>query len=84
MKQNYLIIFFLFLGIILTAACYFRVIQTFFSPEEFHHKQDFVPKPVGHFEHLATYIFAGACLLIGIFPAFILNLIHPAIKVLLP
>ncbi len=84
LKQNYLIIFFLFLGVLLTAACYFRVIQTFFSPGEFHHKQDFVPQPVGHFEHLATYIFTFLCVAIGLFPNFILNLIQPAVKVLLP
>ena len=84
LQHNYLLIFSLFLGILLTAACYFRVIQTFFSQEEFHHKQDFEPKPVGHFEHLATYSFAALCLLIGLFPGVIINLIQPAVKVLLP
>lgn len=84
LKHNYLIIFFLFLGILLTAAGYFRVIQTFFSPEEFHHKKDFTPKPVGHFEHMAAYIFTFLCLLIGLVPIFVLNLIQPALKVLLP
>jgi len=84
LKHNYLIIFCLFLGILLTAACYFRVIQMFFSPEEFHHKHDFRPNPVGHFEHLTVYAFAFLCLLIGIFPALVINLIQPALKVLLP
>ncbi|MEE8638694.1 MAG: hypothetical protein V3T21_06630, partial [Candidatus Margulisiibacteriota bacterium] len=75
---------FLFAGILLTAAYYFRVIQTFFSPEEFQHKPDFVPQPVGPFEHISTYIFAFFCLLFGIFPGLIINIIQPAVKVLLP
>ena len=84
MADNYLAVFFLFTGILLTAAYYFRVIQTFFSPEEFQHRPDFTPQPVGPFEHLSTYIFALLCLLVGIFPGIIVNLIQPAIKVLLP
>ncbi|MFH1826032.1 MAG: NADH-quinone oxidoreductase subunit M [bacterium] len=82
--HNYLIIFFLFTGIILTAAYYFRVIQTFFSPEEFHHKPDFKPNPVGAFEHVSTYFVAGLCLLFGLWPSLIIRLIQPAVRVLLP
>jgi multicomponent Na+:H+ antiporter subunit D len=82
--KNYLVIFFLFAGILLTAAYYFRIIQTFFSPEEFQHKPDFVPQPVGPFEHLSTYVFALLCLLVGIFPRLVINIIQPAVKVLLP
>lgn len=83
-QMNYVVLFFLFAGILLTAAYYFRVIQTFFSPEEFHHKPDFIPQPVGPFEHLSTYVVAFLCLLIGIFPGIIINMIQPAVKVLLP
>jgi multicomponent Na+:H+ antiporter subunit D len=83
-EMNYLVIFFLFAGILLTAAYYFRIIQTFFSPEEFQHKPDFVPQPVGPFEHLSTYVFAFLCLLIGIFPSVVINIIQPAIRILLP
>jgi multicomponent Na+:H+ antiporter subunit D len=83
-QKNYLVIFFLFTGILLTAAYYFRVIQTFFSPEEFQHKPDFVPKPVGPFEHLSTYVVAVFCLLVGLFPAVAIRFIQPAVKVLLP
>ncbi|MEA3494122.1 MAG: NADH-quinone oxidoreductase subunit M [Candidatus Margulisiibacteriota bacterium] len=83
-QKNYLVIVFLFMGILLTAAYYFRVIQTFFSPEEFQHKPDFVPQPVGPFEHLSTYVVAVLCLLVGLFPDVVIKFIQPAIKVLLP
>jgi len=83
-KQNYLVLFFLLAGILLTAAYYFRIIQTFFSQEEFHHKQDFVPQPVGPFEHVSTYIAAFLCLLFGLFPDLVLRIIEPAVKVLMP
>jgi multicomponent Na+:H+ antiporter subunit D len=84
LAKNYLVVFFLFLGILLTAAYYFRIIQTFFSPEEFRHKPDFVPQPVGPFEHLSTYVVAVLCLLIGLFPDVVIKFIQPAVKVLLP
>ena len=84
LQKNYLIIFFLFSGILLTASYYFRVIQTFFSPAEFRHKRDFVPRPVGPFEHVSTYIFAFLCLLFGFFPNLVINVIQPALGVLLP
>jgi multicomponent Na+:H+ antiporter subunit D len=82
-EGNYLILFFLFAGILLTAAYYFRVIQTFFSPEEFQHKPEFVPQPVGSFEHFSAYIFAFMCLLVGIFPDAVIYIIEPAVRVLL-
>lgn len=83
-QKNYLVIFLLFIGILLTAAYYFRTIQTFFSPEEFQHKPDFVPQPVGPFEHLSTYVVAVLCLLVGLFPDVVIKFIQPAVKVLLP
>jgi len=83
-EKNYLVIFFLFTGILLTAAYYFRVIQTFFSPEEFQRKPDFVPQPAGPFEHLSTYAVVIFCLLVGLFPEIVLKFIQPAVKVLLP
>jgi multicomponent Na+:H+ antiporter subunit D len=83
-EMHYVAIFFLFTGILLTAAYYFRIIQTFFSPEEFQRKPDFVPQPVGPFEHLSTYVVAFLCLLVGIFPEVVINIIQPAVKVLLP
>jgi len=81
---NYWLLLPLFLGIILTAAYYFRVIQTFFSPQEFKRKEDFVPTPVGPFEHFSTFFLVGLCLLVGLFPQIVLNIIQPAVKVLLP
>ncbi|MFC1540406.1 complex I subunit 5 family protein [Candidatus Margulisiibacteriota bacterium] len=83
-EMNYVVILFLFTGILLTAAYYFRIIQTFFSPEEFQHKPDFVPQPVGPFEHLSTYVVVLLCLLVGIFPSLVIDIIQPAVKVLLP
>jgi len=82
-QGEYLITLLLFVGILITAAYYFRVIQTFFSPEEFQQKPDFLPQPVGPFEHLSTYIVAGLCLIFGLFPGLIIYLIKPAIEVLL-
>ncbi|NQT29375.1 MAG: hypothetical protein HQ596_02265 [Candidatus Saganbacteria bacterium] len=84
LSKHPVVLFFLCVGILLTAAYYFRIIQTFFSTEEFQSKPDFVPQPVGPFEHLSTYVFAFLCLVIGIFPSLITNLIQPAIGVLLP
>ena len=84
LEKNYFLLFFVFFGIIMTAAYFFRVIQTFFAQEDFKQKPDFVPQPVGPFEHLSTYVFAVFCLLVGFFPGVVLNLIHPAVKVLLP
>jgi len=83
-EMNYVAIIFIFAGILLTAAYYFRIIQAFFSPEEFRHKPDFVPQPVGPFEHLSTYVVAFLCLLIGLFPGVVANIMQPALKVLLP
>lgn len=83
-EQNYFLLAFVFFGMLLTAAYFFRVIQTFFSQEDFRQKPDFVPIPVGPFEHLSTYIFAALCLLVGLFPGVVLALIEPAVKVLLP
>ncbi len=84
LAKYHFVIFFLFAGIILTAAYYFRVIQTFFSPEEFQHRPDFVPVPVGPFEHFSTYVFVSLCLVVGIFPVLVFNFIQPAVEVLLP
>ncbi|MBU0502399.1 MAG: NADH-quinone oxidoreductase subunit M [bacterium] len=84
LAQNYWLLLPLFFGIILTAAYYFRVIQTFFLPQEFKRKEDFVPTPVGPFEHLSTFFLVSLCLLVGLFPQIILNIIQPAVRVLLP
>ncbi|MFC1510940.1 hypothetical protein ACFL5U_00935, partial [Candidatus Margulisiibacteriota bacterium] len=73
-----------FTGILLTAAYYFRIIQTFFSTEEFQHKPDFKPNPVGPFEHVTTYAAAGLCLVFGIFPGLVIQIIGPAVRLLLP
>lgn len=80
----FVIIFFLLVGILISAAYYFRIIQIFFAREESAEIRDFVPLPVGHFEHLSAYVFAGSCVLIGVFPALVLKIINGAVKVLLP
>ncbi|MFH1542747.1 MAG: NADH-quinone oxidoreductase subunit M [bacterium] len=82
--ENYFALGALFIGIILTAAYYLRIIQSFFSPEEFKHLPDFHPNPVGPFEHFSTYLAAAICLFIGLWPGLIIKLIEPAVRVLLP
>ncbi|MFH1347074.1 MAG: proton-conducting transporter membrane subunit [Candidatus Margulisiibacteriota bacterium] len=84
LENNYILMFFVFFGILLTAAYFFRVIQTFFSQADFKQKPDFVPRPVGPFEHFSTYVFAVLCLLVGLFPGVVIAMLQPAIKVLLP
>ena len=82
-EGNFAIVFIMFLGILLSAAYYFRIVQIFFAREESKERRDFVPLPVGPFEHFSAYVFVGLALFIGIFPVFALNIIEPAMKVFL-
>jgi len=83
MKGHLILMIILVSGVIVTAAYYFRVIGTFFIPWESKQARDFVPNPVGPFEHVSAYIIAAGCLIIGIIPGPILSIIEPAIRSLL-
>ncbi|NQU16756.1 MAG: hypothetical protein HQ564_01715 [Candidatus Saganbacteria bacterium] len=74
----------LLLGIVISAAYYFKVLRIFFNPEESREVHDFVPRPVGPFEHFAVYLCVVFCVVIGIFPGIIFPILEPAVKVLLP
>lgn len=74
----------LLLGIVISVGYYFRILQIFFNPEESTQMHDFVPRPVGPFEHAATYLCVAACIIIGIFPGIVLPILEPAVRVLLP
>ncbi|MBU0687340.1 MAG: NADH-quinone oxidoreductase subunit M [Candidatus Margulisbacteria bacterium] len=81
--QKYWVAVILFFGILLSAAYYFKVIQSFFAKDEFVTNRDFTPRPVGRFEHVTVYVLVLACLVIGLFPDLLRNMVTLAAKVVL-
>ena len=82
-SQQYFITALIFFGMLLSAAYYFKIVQAFFAKDDFRTKPDFVPQPVGPFEHFTVYVLGAACLLIGLFPNIIYNILYPAVRVVL-
>ncbi len=73
----------LLLGIVISASYYFKILQVFFNPEENKEVHDFVPNPVGPFEHFTVYLCVVACIVIGVYPQIIMPYLESAVKVLI-